>query len=155
VDRVEAEVVYGAGREAVVEVLLWMDRRIQQLEAHVARQDERIAQLERRLNRSSRNSSIPPSADPPASTPRRGKDPSGRKQGAQPGHEGRGRPLLPASAIDDVIEHWHEYCGCGHVFARDERLAVGEPVRWQVEELPAISVKVTEHRRYRVLPRLW
>lgn len=148
-DRVEAGAVYDVGREAVVEVLLRMDRRIQQLEGHVARQDERIAQLERRLNRSSRNSSIPPSADPPASTPRRGKDPSGRKQGAQPGHEGRGRPLLPAWAIDDVIEHWPEHCGCGHVFARDERLAVGEPVRWQVEELPAISVKVTEHRCYR------
>ena len=29
------------------------------------RQDERIAELERRLNRSSRNSSPPPSADPP------------------------------------------------------------------------------------------
>jgi transposase len=146
VERVEAEAIYDAGREVVVEVLLRMDRRIQQLEAHVARQDERIAQLERRLNRSSRNSSIPPSADPSASTPKRGKDPSGRKQGAQPGHEGKGRPLLPAWAVDDVIEHWPERCRCGHVFAPSEHLRVGEPVRWQVEELPAISVTVTEHR---------
>jgi transposase len=150
VERAEAEAIYDAGREAVVEVLLRMDRRIQQLEAHVARQDERIAQLERGLNRSSRNSSIPPSADPPAGTPNRGKDPSGRKQGAQPGHEGRGRPLLPAWAMDDVIEHWPEPCRCGHVLARDERLAVGEPVRWQVEELPVIQVKLTEHRCQRV-----
>jgi hypothetical protein len=65
VERAEAEAIYAAGREAVVEVLLAMDRRIVQLEACVARQDERIAQLERRLNRSSRNSSTPPSADPP------------------------------------------------------------------------------------------
>jgi len=57
VERAEAEAIYDAGREAVVEVLLAMDRRIQQLEAHVARQDERIARLERRLNRSSQNSS--------------------------------------------------------------------------------------------------
>jgi transposase len=148
VERAEAEAIYDAGREVVVEVLLGMDRRIQQLEAHVARQDERIAQLERRLNASSRNSSVPPSADPPASTPKRGKDPSGRKQGAQPGHEGRGRPLLPAWAIDDVVEYWPERCR--HVFARDERLAVGEPVRWQVEELPVIQVKLTEHRCQRV-----
>lgn len=149
-ERVEAEAIYDAGREAVVEVLLRMDAQIQALTARVARQDERIAQLERRLNRSSRNSSIPPSADPPAGTPKRGKDPSGRKQGAQPGHEGRGRPLLPVWAVDRVIEHWPERCDCGHAFAPEERVAVGEPVRWQVEELPVISVQVTEHRCHRV-----
>jgi hypothetical protein len=57
VDPVEAEAIYDAGREAVVGVLLRMDAQIQALTARVARQDERIAQLERRLNRSSRNSS--------------------------------------------------------------------------------------------------
>ena len=149
-ERSEAEAIYDAGREVVVEVLLRMDRRIQQLEAHVVRQDERIAQLERRLNRSSRNSSIPPSADPPASAPKRGKDRSGRKQGAQPGHEGRGRPLLPAWAVDDVIEYWPERCRCGHIFASSEHVRVGEPVRWQVEELPVIQVKLTEHQCHRV-----
>jgi hypothetical protein len=127
-----------------------MDAQIQALTARVARQDERIAQLERRLNRSWGNSSVPPSADLPASTPRRGKDPSGRRQGAQPGHEGKGRPLLPAWAVDGVIEYWPERCGCGHAFAPGERVAVGEPVRWQVEELPVISVRVTEHQCYRV-----
>ena len=149
-DRAEAEAIYDAGRVAVVEVLLRMDAQIQALTARVARQDERIVQLERRLNRSSRNSSIPPSADPPAGTHKRGKDPSGRKQGAQPDHEGRGRPLLPVWAVDRVIEHWPERCGCGYLFVVDERVAVGEPVRWQVEELPAISVAVTEHRCHRV-----
>ena len=149
-DRVEAGAIYDAGREVVVEVLLRMDAQIQVLTARVARQEERIAQLERRLNRSSRNSSIPPSVDPPASTPKRGKDRSGRKQGAQPGHEGRGRPLLPAWAVDRVIEHWPDRCDCGHGFALEERVAVGEPVRWQVEELPVISVTVTEHRCQRV-----
>jgi transposase len=149
VERVEAGAIYDAGREAVVEVLLRMDAQIGALTARVARQDERIAQLERRLNRSSRNSSIPPSSDPPAATPKRGKDPSGRKQGAQPGHEGRGRPFLPAWAVDEVVDHWPERCGCGHVFAVGGHMPVGEPVRWQVEELPVISVKVTEHRCYR------
>jgi oligopeptide/dipeptide ABC transporter ATP-binding protein len=50
VERVEAEAIYGAGREVVVEVLLRMDAQIQVLTARVARQDERIVQLERRLN---------------------------------------------------------------------------------------------------------
>jgi transposase len=48
VDRVEAETVYEAGREVVVEVLLRMDRRIQQLEA-------RVEKLERELAKNSRN----------------------------------------------------------------------------------------------------
>ena len=45
-ERAEAEAIYDAGREAVVEVLLAMDRRIKQLEA-------RVEKLERRLAKSS------------------------------------------------------------------------------------------------------
>jgi hypothetical protein len=43
VERAEAEAVYDAGRQAVVDVLLRMDAQIQALSARVARQDERIA----------------------------------------------------------------------------------------------------------------
>jgi hypothetical protein len=49
VDRAEAEAIYDAGREVVVEVLLRMDEQIRRLEERVASQDERIAQLERKL----------------------------------------------------------------------------------------------------------
>ena len=149
-DRVEAEAIYDAGRDVVVEVLLRMDRQIQELSETVARQGERIALLERRLNRSSRNSSQPPSADPPGAPPRRGKDSAGRRQGGQPGHEGKGRPVLPAWAVDRVVDHWPDHCDCGQVFAEDDHVAVGDPVRHQVEELPAITVTVTEHRAQRV-----
>ena len=142
-ERAEAEAIYDAGREAVVEVLLAMDRRIQQLEG-------RVEKLERQLARNSGNSSSPPSSDPPRGAPKRGKDPSGRKRGGQPGHEGHGRPLLPAWAVDQVIDHWPASCGCGHVFSEAERVAVGEPARHQVEELPPIAVQVTEHRCQRV-----
>jgi transposase len=150
VDRREAEAIYDAGREVVVEVLLRMDEQIRRLEERVARQDERIAQLERRLNRNSRNSSAPPSSDPPSNAPKRSKDPRGRNRGAQPGHEGRGRDLLPACAVDGVIEHWPARCGCGHVFTGDERRPVGEPARHQIEELPEMTVTVTEHRAQRL-----
>ena len=143
-ERSEAEAIYDAGCEVVVEVLLAMDRRIQQLEARVER-------LEREAAKSSRNSSLPPSSDPPGTPrPRRGKDRSGRTPGAQPGHKGRGRDLLPACAVDEVIEHWPERCGCGHVFTQDERRPLGEPARHQVEELPAITVRVIEHRTQHV-----
>jgi len=150
VERAEAEAIFDAGREVVVEVLLRMDRQIQALTETVARQGERIAQLERRLGRSSRNSSQPPSVDPPGAGPRRSKDSSGRRQGGQPGHEGKGRPLLAAWAVDEVVDHWPDRCDCGHVFAQGERVAVGDPVRHQVEELPVVTVTVTEHRCQRV-----
>jgi hypothetical protein len=126
VERAEAEAIYDAGRGAVVEVLLAMDRRIQQLEA-------RVEKLERELNRSSRNSSAPPSSDPPSKRRQpHSKDASGLKQGAQDGHEGHGRELLPASAVDEVIEYWPERCGCGHEFAPEGRVSAGEPQRHQV-----------------------
>jgi len=150
VERSEAEAVFGQGREVVVAVLLRMDEQIGRLEQRVARQDERIAVLERRLNRSSRNSSVPPSADPPSSPPRRSKDPSGRKQGAQPGHEGHGRGLLGACKVDEVVEHWPQRCGCGHVFCEAELRPDSEPVRHQVEELPELTVRVVEHRAQRL-----
>jgi transposase len=144
VERAEAEAIYDAGREAVVEVLLAMDRRIRQLEA-------RMEKLERELARSSHNSSLPPSSDPPGKRrPARGRDRSGRSQGAQSGHEGHGRELLPLSAVDQVIEHWPERCACGHAFAAGELLVVGEPVRHQIEELPVISTQLIEHRCPRV-----
>jgi transposase len=146
VERAEAEAIYEQGREAVVAVLLRMDEQIGRLEKRVAAQDERIAQLERRVGRSSRNSSQPPSSDPPGTPPKRGKDRSGRKQGAQHGHEGKGRPLLPTWAVDEIVEHWPTGCGCGHVFVEADRVSVGQPTRHQVEELPVMAVTVTEHR---------
>jgi transposase len=150
VERGEAEAIYEQGKDVVVAVLLRMDEQIQRLDKRVEQQDERIAQLERRLGRDSRNSSQPPSADPPSTPPRRGKDRSGRKQGAQSGHEGKGRELLPTSACDEVIVHWPAACDCGHVFAEGEFAAVGESVRHQVEELPGLAVRVTEHQCPRV-----
>lgn len=94
VERAEAEAIYDQGREAVVAVLLRMDEQVGRLEKCVAAQDERIAQLERRVGRSSRNSSQAPSSDPPGTPPKRGKDRSGRKQGAQTGHEGKGPAVV-------------------------------------------------------------
>ena len=154
-ERREAEAVYEQGREAVVGVLLALSAQNERLEAQVdkltakvAAQDERIASLERQLNRSSRNSSQPPSVDPP-SRPPRSKSPTGRKQGAQPGHEGKGRPLLPTWAVDEIVEHWPTACGCGHVFCEVDWVSIGQPARHQVEELPVMAVRVTEHQAHR------
>jgi transposase len=142
VERHEAEAIYDAGREVVVEVLLRMDRQIQQLTARVDR-------LERELRKNSRNSSQPPSQDRPKPPPKP-KGRSGRKQGGQPGHEGHGRDLLPTWATDEVVVHWPGSCGCGHEFSEGERVGVGDPLRHQVEELPEIATLVIEHQCPRV-----
>lgn len=149
-ERAEAEAIYEQGKDVVVAVLVRMDEQIGRLEKRVALQEERIGRLERQVKRSSRNSSQLPSVDPPGAPPRRGKDRSGRKQGGQPGHEGKGRPLLAAWAIDEVVDYWPDRCGCGHVFAAGELVADGDPVCHQVEELPPVQVVVTEHRAQRV-----
>ena len=156
-ERAEAEAIYEQGRDVVVAVLLELSAQnerltaqVEALTARVARQEERIAQLERKTKRSSRSSSQPPSQDPPGTGSRRGKDPSGRRQGGQPGHEGKGRPLLPAWAVDEFVDHWPTSCACGHVFAESELVAATDPARHQVEELPPIIVTVTEHRCQRV-----
>jgi transposase len=140
VERREAEAIYDAGREVVVEVLLRMDRQIQQLTGRVER-------LERELAKNSRNSSRPPSSDQSGKRPeRREKGPSPRSQGAQPGHEGRGRELLPSWAVDEIVKHWPAACGCGHVFVIEGRVGVRAPARHQVEELPQLAVRLIEHQ---------
>ncbi len=150
-ERTEAEAVFEQGRDTVVGVLLALSVQNERLAAQVERLTARVEKLERELAKNSRNSSRPPSSDPPGSgSQRRAKGSSGRAQGGQPGHEGHGRELLPAAAVDEVIEHWPRACGCGHVFDLAERLAVGSPARHQVEELPPLAVRVSEHRRMRV-----
>ncbi len=149
-ERAEAEAIYDAGRETVVAVLLRMDEQIQRLTKQVEMQGEEIAELKRRLNRNSQNSSVPPSQDPSHAPERKRPDPSGRPQGAQPGHKGKGRKLLPAEAVDRVVDHWPMRCACGRCFAAGDEEA-GEPARHQVTELPEIAVVLTEHRLHRRL----
>lgn len=146
-ERAEAEAILDGDRETAVALLL----RIGGLVEANQRLEARVAELERRLSRSSRNSSLPPSQDPP-SAPRRPRRPgSGRTPGGQPGHEGKHRRLLPPEQVDEIVEHWPERChACAHVFAERELVDAAEPWRRQVAELPAIAVRVSEHRLHGV-----
>ena len=145
-ERAEAEAIYEQGREAVVAALLALSAQVAALKTQLEKQEERIAELERRLGRNSRNSSLPPSQDPPGAQPRPRQATSGRKRGAQPGHKGHGRRLAPSEAVDEIIDHWPERCFCGHRFTEAERRPARAPLRHQVAELPRIAVTITEHR---------
>ena len=146
-ERAEAEAILDGDRETAVALLM----RVGELIEANRRLEARVDELEQRLNRSSRNSSLPPSQDPPSVPPRPRQPGSGRKRGGQPGHEGKHRPLLPLERVDQVVEHWPERCrACAHVFGEAERLDSGPPQRHQVSELPPIAVTVTEHRLHRL-----
>ncbi len=147
-DRAEAEAIYDSGRDACVKVLLALANQVERLEGRVERLEGEV----RELRRDSGNSSLPPSADPRTGKYRRkGKGKgrqSKRKPGAQPGHPGSGRRLLPIEQIDEAIEYLPESCGeCGHSLA--EAAARGPVRRHQVTELPETAVRVTEHRLHR------
>jgi transposase len=147
VERVEAEAILDGDRETAVALLM----RVGELIEANQRLEARVAELERWLNRCSRNSSLPPSQDPPSVPPRSRQPGSSRKRGGQPGHEGRHRRLLPPERVDEVIEHWPERCrSCAHIFAERELVDASTPWRHQVAELPPIAVTVTEHRLHGV-----
>jgi transposase len=108
---------------------------------------KRLVEVEARLNQTSRNSSKPPSSDPPSARPRGTKEPSGRKSGGQPGHEGHGRRLKPESEVDQCIDVRAEQCGqCGTLLLGEDP----EPERHQVTDVPRMTPVVTEYRRHRL-----
>ena len=147
VERAAAEAILDGDRETAIALLV----RVGELVEANQRLEARVAELERRLNRSSRNSSLPPSQDPPSAPPRPGGKGSGRGRGGQLGHEGRHRLLLPADQVHEVIEHWPDRCqSCARAFGERERVDVSAPARHQVAELPPIAVRVAEHRLHRV-----
>ncbi len=119
---------------------------LEAIAARVPVLEARIRELEARLGQDSSNSSRPPSSDPPG-TVRRKKKPTGRKRGAQKGHPGHHRRLLPPERVQESVPHWPEQCGhCGHslLFASEAR-----PVQHhQVVELPPVCAQVTEHQLF-------
>jgi transposase len=86
------------------ELILRQGAELAQLRAEVAQLKATVDELARRLGRTSRNSSQPPSADPPhARSQRMHREPSGRRPGGQPGHEGQTRALVPGEEVDVIV----------------------------------------------------
>ena len=112
------------------------------LRARVAELEARLAKLEELLRASSRNSSKPPSSDPPT-IERKPKAPTGRKRGGQPGHTRHELEMFPPEKVQSVVECKPARCGrC------DARLRGDDPTphRHQVAQLPKIEPEVTEYR---------
>lgn len=104
-----------------------------------------VAALRERLGQNSSNSSQPPSTDAPQHRRPARREPSGKKQGAQCGHQGAGRKLKPAAEVDRVIDLRPERCrSCGRRLKGNDL----QPARHQVTEVPPERAEVTEYRRH-------
>jgi transposase len=126
--------------------ILFLENALRQALERIAQLEQRVNELEARLNRHSGNSSLPPSQDPPQA-PRNRKDKSGRKPGGQKGHQGNHRELAPPEKVNKIVEHRAETCP--HCRSTLEHAAArpAPPVeRHQVWELPEIQPLITEHR---------
>lgn len=127
-----------------------LKERVTDLEARLAAALERITEFEARLRENSASSDRPPSSDPPWNKPQqRPRERSGRKRGAQPGHKGVTRPLVPVEQVNAVMHHFAEACrGCGARLPQREVPGAPTPRRHQVTEAPPVRPVVTEHQAH-------
>lgn len=117
-------------------------RQIEQQARQIDALNQRIAALEERLRTNSRNCSAPPSSDP--HRPSSKKPSTGKKRGAQPGHPGKARTLLPP----DQVTHAHD-CRPGACPACGGAVKItGLCARHQVVDLPPMMPVVTEYRLF-------
>ena len=113
---------------------------------NVSRLEARVADLETRLGKNSKNSSKPPSTDPP-NIKHAKRNPSGKKQGAQPGHPGQTRMMLPVNEVNVVVKHFPSQCTHCHSHQIQQQ-TITSPSRHQIADIPTIRVTVTEHQAH-------
>lgn len=135
----------------------WRNDRIDELEALVRAQqatieeqrrtivllEARVLELEAQLGRRSGNSSLPPSADPPGAPPPAPPKRTGRRRGAQPGHPGRSRTLLPPERVTHTEVLKPQSCRrCGKGLTGEDPV----PNRHQVIDIPKVVATVNEYQ---------
>ena len=146
------------------------EARLVELEAELASKDAALAELEAevdelrgqvrrltgKLNQNSSNSHLPPSSDGPGAgkknKKRKSRQEGKRKRGAQKGHPGAYRLLLPPERVDEVVDVFPAACsGCAASLAEK---ADCDPRRHQHVDLENNAAHVTEIRRHEILCEL-
>lgn len=145
-DRPAAEQLYDSGKEATVEKLLELDVENKSLK-------EKIAQLEK----TSQESSKPPSSDFPKDKGSKDKDKqsqqtkrSGRKAGGQKGHPGKNRALVGEDEVTEFKHYYASHCkNCHKELPQDDTAnTTGDIFRWQMFDIEPIKPKVIEHQAH-------
>ncbi len=114
---------------------------IAQMAEIIIKLSKTIEDLKEQLKLNSNNSSKPPSSD--LKKPHKvKKEKSNKKQGAQPGHKGTFRKLLPPEQVDQFVNCLPaEFCVCGGKIEIDNA-----PHRHQVYETPKPRYEVIEYQ---------
>lgn len=128
------------------------DARIAALEQQGASLTRQVAQLSEQLGQNSRNSHRPPSSDTPDERRQRRnkakKDKQRRKRGAQQGHQGAHRELLPEGKVNKFVDLFPKECE--NCWKPLPRVADPSAKRYQQTEVPPIEPFTTEWRRHEV-----
>jgi transposase len=128
-----------------IQAALWV--LVEEYERRIGALEAEVAELKERLNQNSRNSSRPPSADPPAVKRKPPREPSGRQRGAQPGHPRHERSLVPVAQVKAVVPCKPTHCRrCGGTLQGTDP----QPLRHQVIEVPLPTPEVTEYQLHRL-----
>lgn len=133
--------------EKSADIILMLWDKVETLAKRIAEQDTKIAKLEAKLSKNSRNSSKPPSTDksnpggkPPAKNTA---NESVRKPGGQPGHDGT--TLKKSDSPDHIVQlPKPQRCSCGENLPADG--SWGEQARQVFDLPPEIKIEVTEYR---------
>lgn len=138
----EAELIYEAGKEAVIKALVEMSARTRALEQQILALQKHVASL----STNSTNSSKPPSSDgPKVDKPKKKK--SSCSPGGQKGHKGHKRELRPVEEMDRVHDHYPHACGkCGAQLDPESCPETSNPERYQTFEIPKVKPVMEEHR---------
>jgi transposase len=128
-----------AAQAAILTLVQHYERRLQALQ-------QKVNELQQRLNQNSSNSSKPPSSDPPAFKRSPPKLPSNNKAGGQRGHAKAQRALVDHP---DVIHDCKPTAcrNCQQPLHGDDP----QPLRHQVWDVPPVRPIVTEYRRHRLI----
>ena len=130
--------------EQVEQLTARVNELLQKLEAAEAK----IAELTERLNKNSQNSSKPPSSDGYRKpSPKSLRQPTGRKQGGQPGH--KGNTLKIVREPTETVPHMPDKCaGCPRMEECRRKGCVGQR-RYVADAV--VEISLTAHEAMEVL----
>jgi transposase len=132
----------------VKELVEKMGQHIKKSEELLAEQEAKHQELLEKINRTSKNSSSPPSLDPLHAEKHQEKKKSGKKRGGQAGHKGHSRKLYELSECESVVDHHPQTCSCcGEILLGEDT----NPYRHQIVEIPPISPIIVEHRLHQLM----
>ncbi len=141
IERLQAENMALRAENSELRGVIWL------FEQQVTELQQQVSDLLAKLSANSQNSSKPPSSDRPGTSPRQDRGKGGGKRGVQRGHEGTTRPLVPAEAVDEVVDCRPTCCAeCGVLLMGEDPT----PERRHVIDIPKPSVIVREYRLHRV-----